>query len=108
MRWPLASVAFLAVLAWTLLAAPYRPTVAAAADLGAPLPALSPEEQSRFEAGASIFSKVHGPEDGLGPLFNAQACAECHSLPGPGGADKTRNHLITRIGRESGDRYDDL
>lgn len=104
---PLASVALLAMLAWTLLGTPYQPA-RAAADLGSPLPNLAPDEQSRFEAGASIFSKVHGPEDGLGPVFNARACAECHSLPGPGGADKTRNHLITRIGHESGDRYDDL
>jgi CxxC motif-containing protein (DUF1111 family) len=81
---------------------------ARAADLGGPLPGLAPDQQARFEAGAAIFSKVHGPEDGLGPLFNGRACAECHSLPGPGGADKTRNHLIVRIGREAGDHYDDL
>src|SRR5687768_12006026 len=60
--------------------------VRAAADLGGPLPGLSPEELSRFEAGAAIFSKVHGPEDGLGPVFNGRACAECHALPVPGGA----------------------
>ena len=88
----------------------FRPVdlAGAAADLGGPLPALTPDELSRFEAGASIFSKVHGPEDGLGPVFNARACAECHSLPSPGGADRTRSHLIERIGRESGGRYDDL
>ena len=80
----------------------------AAGDLGGPVSGLTPDELSRFEAGAAIFSKVHGPEDGLGPLFNGQACAECHMLPAPGGADKTRNHLIVRIGRESGDRYDDM
>jgi CxxC motif-containing protein (DUF1111 family) len=80
----------------------------AAADLGGPLPGLSPEELTRFQAGAAIFSKVHGPEDGLGPVFNARACAECHSLPAPGGADTTRNHLIVRVGREAGDGYDDL
>jgi CxxC motif-containing protein (DUF1111 family) len=82
--------------------------VQAAADLGGPLPGLTPEELGRFEAGAAIFSKVHGPEDGLGPLFNGRACAECHMLPAPGGADNTRSHLITRVGRESSDRYDDL
>jgi hypothetical protein len=35
--------------------------VQAAADLGGPLPGLTPEELGRFEAGAAIFSKVHGP-----------------------------------------------
>jgi CxxC motif-containing protein (DUF1111 family) len=77
-------------------------------EVGGPLPGLAPDEQTRFAAGATIFSKVHGPEDGLGPLFNGRACAECHNLPAPGGADKTRAHLITRIGREAGGSYDDL
>ncbi len=104
---PLAVLAAALVLVVGLLARPPGPA-RAAADLGGPLPGLTPEELSRFEAGAAVFSKVHGPEDGLGPLFNGRACAECHALPAPGGADKTRNHLIVRIGRESGDRYDDL
>jgi CxxC motif-containing protein (DUF1111 family) len=80
----------------------------AASDVGGPLPGLSPGELVRFEAGASLFSKVHGPEDGLGPVFNGRSCVECHALPAPGGADKTRSHLIVRIGREFGDSYDDL
>jgi CxxC motif-containing protein (DUF1111 family) len=87
-----------------------RPSLSAraAGEVGGPLPGLSPDELTRFEAGAALFSKVHGPEDGLGPVFNGRSCVECHASPAPGGADKTRNHLITRIGRESDDRYDDL
>jgi CxxC motif-containing protein (DUF1111 family) len=104
---PLAILGAAMLLVGGLLTRPTGPA-RAAADLGGPLPGLTPDEQSRFEAGAAIFSKVHGPEDGLGPLFNGRACAECHALPVPGGADKTRSHLITRIGRESGERYDDL
>jgi CxxC motif-containing protein (DUF1111 family) len=80
----------------------------AVADVGGPLPGLSPEELRRFEAGAAIFARVHGPEDGLGPVFNARACVECHAFPSPGGSDKTRSHLTIRVGREAGDRYDDL
>src|SRR5690349_14819067 len=76
-------------------------------ELGGPLPGLTPEELGRFETGAASFSRVHTPEDGLGPVFNGRACAECHSLPVPGGADKTRSHLIVRIGREAGGSYDD-
>jgi len=98
----LAAVAL--ILASTLFAMP----ASGAGEIGGPLPGLSPDEQARFEAGASIFSKVHGPEDGLGPLFNGRSCAECHSLPSAGGADKTRDHLITRVGREAGGSYDDL
>ena len=104
---PLAILATAVLVIAGLLTRPLSPAQAAAT-VGGPLPGLTPGELSRFEAGAAIFSKVHGPEDGLGPLFNGRACAECHSLPVPGGADKTRNHLITRIGRESGGRYDDM
>jgi CxxC motif-containing protein (DUF1111 family) len=92
------------VIAGVLLARP----ASGAGEIGRPLPGLSPDQQARFEAGAGVFSKVHGPEDGLGPLFNGRACAECHSLGAPGGADKTRDHLITRIGRDAGGSYDDL
>jgi CxxC motif-containing protein (DUF1111 family) len=80
----------------------------AVADVGGPLPGLSPEELGRFEAGAAVFARIHGPEDGLGPFFNGRACAECHAFPAPGGADKTRGHLTTRVGREAGDQYDNL
>lgn len=79
-----------------------------APDVGGPLPGLTPAELARFEAGAALFAKIHGPEDGLGPLFNGRACAECHAFPSPGGADKTRDHLIVRVGREDGGSYDDL
>jgi CxxC motif-containing protein (DUF1111 family) len=95
------------VLVGTVLGRPSL-TAGAASDVGGPLPGLSPDELARFEAGAALFSKVHSPEDGLGPVFNGRSCVECHSLPAPGGADKTRSHLITRIGRESGGAYDDL
>jgi len=74
---------------------------------GDPVDGLTPEELARFEFGAAVFSKQHGPEDGLGPLYNARACADCHAHPAPGGANRTRDHLIERVGRER-DGYDDL
>src|SRR4029079_11740890 len=45
------------------------PPARAAGEYGGALPGLSPDELGRFEAGAALFSKVHGPEDGLGPVF---------------------------------------
>jgi CxxC motif-containing protein (DUF1111 family) len=91
-----------------ILAAPrFAEPVLGAPSSGTPVAGLSPEEQARFELGAALFSKQHGPEDGLGPLYNARACADCHAHPAPGGADRTKNHLIKRIGRER-DGYDDM
>jgi CxxC motif-containing protein (DUF1111 family) len=55
------------------------------AELGDPLLGLSEEEVARFEAGKIVFERVFVPEDGLGPLFNANACGECHEDPVPGG-----------------------
>src|SRR5262245_31149308 len=58
---------------------------------GSPAPGLSDEERLRFEIGDSFFTKnwVTAPSstdvrDGLGPVFNAQACSSCHVLDGRG------------------------
>src|SRR5260370_40999952 len=32
----------------------------------------------RFELDQMVFEKVHDPTNGLGPLFNAASCAQCH------------------------------
>jgi CxxC motif-containing protein (DUF1111 family) len=56
-----------------------------------PAPNLSTAERRRFEVGDSFFTKnwVTAPastdaRDGLGPVFNAQACSSCHVLDGRG------------------------
>ena len=33
----------------------------------------------------SVFEKRHGVDDGLGPVFNATACVDCHQNPVTGG-----------------------
>lgn len=53
--------------------------------LGAPLDRLTPEQRDQFERGRAEFQRVFAPETGLGPLFNANACAECHESPVAGG-----------------------
>jgi CxxC motif-containing protein (DUF1111 family) len=53
--------------------------------VGEPLRGLTPEQLAQFERGRQVFERVFTPEEGLGPLFNADACAECHEDPQVGG-----------------------
>ena len=52
---------------------------------GGPLADLTQDEKARFAAGQAIFQQVFEPETGLGPLFNAPSCLECHEDPVVGG-----------------------
>jgi CxxC motif-containing protein (DUF1111 family) len=64
------------------------------AKLGDPLRGLSPDELARFEKGREVFERTFTPETGLGPLFNADACGECHEDPVLGGAgDEVETHV---------------
>jgi mono/diheme cytochrome c family protein len=49
--------------------------------------------------GAFLFSLNVTPDQGLGPLFNGQACAECHSSPFPGGMALLPGKDVRRVGR---------
>jgi CxxC motif-containing protein (DUF1111 family) len=46
---------------------------------------LTPEQRDQFERGRTEFQRVFTPDTGLGPLFNADSCAECHESPVAGG-----------------------
>jgi len=60
---------------------------------GDPLPGLTAAERARFDSGRVAFDSVFTPGTGLGPLFNADACGECHEEPVAGGAgDETERH----------------
>lgn len=60
---------------------------------GDPLPGLSTADRARFDSGRIVFDSVFTPETGLGPLFNAEACGECHEEPAPGGVgDEVERH----------------
>ena len=52
---------------------------------GEPLAGLTPEQLEQFNRGRAEFTRVFTPETGLGPLFNADACGECHEDPVAGG-----------------------
>ena len=45
-------------------------------------------EQAIFEADRAIFDETEAVADGLGPLYNAQACRECHQNPSSGGGSQ--------------------
>ena len=50
-------------------------------------PPPDPENPARgnFEGDKVIFQEVDEIADGLGPVYNAQACSECHQNPASGG-----------------------
>jgi CxxC motif-containing protein (DUF1111 family) len=52
---------------------------------GSPLPGISAQEFELFRLGLEDFTEVETPEDGLGPAFNGNSCAVCHSVPAIGG-----------------------
>ena len=61
---------------------------------GDPLRGLTREELTRFEQGREVFERKFTPETGLGPLFNGDACAECHEDPVAGGTgDEVEVHV---------------
>ncbi len=71
--------------------------------LGTPLPTLNKAELARFNAGLSVFNEVHDVAAGLGPVFNDNACAACHTDGGIGGGSP---RLVTRFGRVVDGQFD--
>src|SRR6266545_1126413 len=59
---------------------------------GDPLPKLSRAERERFDRGKVVFDSAFTPETGLGPLFNATGCGECHEDPAGGRGDEVEVH----------------
>src|SRR5438067_639774 len=53
---------------------------------GDPLPFLTLNQRALFERGRGVFQTEFTPETGLGPLFNNNACSQCHEDPVVGAA----------------------
>ena len=53
--------------------------------LGRPLPGIGDGGRGRFLLGRALFERVATPDEGLGPLFNADRCVSCHDDPVVGG-----------------------
>lgn len=76
---------------------------------GEPLRGISPAERARFDSGRAVFAQVFTPETGLGPLFNANACAECHEDPVSGGTgDEVERHAAAFHPEATGRACDEL
>jgi len=61
---------------------------------GDPVPGLDRAQQEQFKRGRAVFVRAFTPETGLGPLFNANACGECHEDPVTGGrGDEVEIHV---------------
>jgi CxxC motif-containing protein (DUF1111 family) len=52
---------------------------------GSPLPGITAHELELFRLGREDFVEVESADDGLGPAFNGNSCAICHSVPAVGG-----------------------
>ena len=66
------------------------------------------EPQGDRPNGEELFQTEFTPEQGLGPLFNEQACSACHLEPTIGGVGRNGLETVTRIGRLDGGRFDAL
>jgi cysteine-rich repeat protein len=59
------------------------------------LAAISIAQQARFNGGRTEFEQVETAPSGLGPVFNAASCGECHNHPTIGGSSA---RSVVRIG----------
>ena len=76
---------------------PLIATSSALADIGDPVPGLTPTESSRFTAGKASFVEIESVADGLGPVFNEASCATCHTSSG-GAVGGNTTRVETRFG----------
>ena len=58
--------------------------------------------------GEQLFKTVFTPEQGLGPLYIARACQDCHARPGIGGTAADGLGVVRRVGRMDGQGYNAL
>lgn len=78
------------------VAEPDPPPVPVHAEIGEPLPGLTPEEAARFAEGRTHFRRRFTPDEGMGPRFNEDACNACHTFPADGGTGETGVTKATR------------
>src|SRR6266853_1047125 len=73
-----------------------------AAGAGGALPNLKPEAQSLFDQALMVFQEVQSvsgdvegeDSSGLGPTFNGNSCAMCHTTPAIGGTSPSLNPQV--------------
>lgn len=72
---------------------------------GVALTGLTSQQQAAFNEGRAAFREAETAAEGLGPIFNRDSCAACHSAPVLGGASRI---TVTRFGRTSNGVFDPL
>ncbi len=55
-------------------------------------------DDATHQADQAKFDEVEGVADGLGPLYNAQSCRECHQNPTSGGASQVAELRVGHLG----------
>jgi CxxC motif-containing protein (DUF1111 family) len=55
--------------------------------------------QTEFDGARSLFEELETIEDGLGPVYNAQGCVECHQNPVTGGISQIDEHRAGMLDR---------
>ena len=55
-------------------------------------------DDATHQADLSTFDEVEGIPDGLGPLYNAQSCRECHQSPVSGSASQVNELRVGHVG----------
>src|SRR4051812_39680911 len=81
-------------LTWALIYVCQVAALSAQPRSGHPLPGISSSELSLFNKGREVFEEVDRVENGLGPRFNLDGCAGCHSHPSLGGSSPAINPQI--------------
>jgi CxxC motif-containing protein (DUF1111 family) len=95
-------IAFLFAATLAFAQAPARdPGVREGVNAGSAIAGLTPAQQSLFASGQATFRQltsvtgsIPGTRKGLGPVFNALSCAQCHSQPAIGGSSPAVNPQI--------------
>ena len=76
---------------------------------GDPLRGLSKAERAQFDSGRVVFATTFTPAVGLGPLFNASGCGECHEDPVVGAnGDEVERHAAVFHPERAGAMCDEL
>src|SRR5437879_11660855 len=57
-------------------------------------------DDATHQADQARFDETEGVDDGLGPLYNAQSCRECHQNPTSGGTSQVAE---LRVGHQGSD-----
>lgn len=82
--------------------APVAPTPAVT---GAALDGLTTAQLASFNAGQQAFTRRENVASGLGPVFNDDACSQCHNAGAVGGGS---NRTVTRFARRTNGVFDPL